>query len=662
MNSVEAERPPSVLLRCIRPGFLPLYSMAGIFLVLSSVTRAALLIRPDTLIGPAPANLLQIFGVGLLFDLVTASYFCLPLALYLAIVPRRVAAWRPHRLLFLGVFLAAVYFLCVVAVAEWVFWDEFAARFNFIAVDYLIYTREVLGNIRESYPVGALFSLLAIPALLLWLPFARPVSQALRHPASRSDRTWGLVPWVAAPLLSLAFVTTDLKSLSPLDAVNELSGNGLYELFAAYGNNELDYEKFYATLPHDQAIRTAMAAIPAGEGRWLNDRPDSIQRTVLYPGPEKRLNIVLISVESLGAEFLGSFGNPERLTPNLDALAGRSLFFTNVFATGNRTVRGLEALSLSIPPTPGQSIVRRPRNEGLITLGAVLEDKGYDTRFIYGGYGYFDNMKYFFSKNDYTVLDRSALQAKDIHYENIWGVADEDLFTLTLRELDRSWRDAGGRRPFFAHVMTTSNHRPYSYPEGRIDIPSGSGRSGAVKYTDYAIGEFLRQAKGRPWFADTVFVITADHGASARGTVNIPVEKYRIPVIVHSSAHIRPQRVDRLVSQIDVPPTLLGLLNMSYTSKFFGHDVMRSPVADDRAFVANYQTLGYMKAGRIVTLRPKRKVNVEPLPAILGLPADRGDLTDDDLCREAIGQYESAAYVFRHGLYNDEERNLMATR
>jgi phosphoglycerol transferase MdoB-like AlkP superfamily enzyme len=636
--------------------------MAGIFVALSFVTRLALLLRPDTRVALAPLPLLHIFGVGLLFDLVTAAYFCLPLALYLALLPGRVSAWRPHRLLFAGVFLAFVYGLCVTAVSEWVFWDEFAARFNFIAVDYLIYTKEVLGNIRESYPVGTLFSLLAIPALLLWLPLARPVSRALRHPAGGRERLKGVAPWIVVPLLSFAFVTADLKTLSPLDAENELAGNGIYELFAAYLNNSLDYERFYATLPHDQAMKTAMAAIPAGEGRWLHDRTDSIQRTVLYPGPEKRLNIVLVSVESLGAEFLGAFGNPDRLTPNLDALAGQGLFFTNVFATGNRTVRGLEALSLSIPPTPGQSIVRRPKNEGLVTLGAILEDKGYDTRFLYGGYGYFDNMKYFFSNNDYTVVDRSALAAKDIHYENIWGVADEDLYTLTLRELDRSWRDGRGKRPFFAHVMTTSNHRPYSYPAGRIDIPSGTGRSGAVKYTDYAIGEFLRQARSRPWFADTVFVLTADHGASARGTVNIPIEKYRIPVIVWSPAHIKPQRIDRLASQIDIPPTLMGLLNSSYTSKFYGHDVMRSPAADDRAFVANYQTLGYMKAGRLVTLQPKRKVGIEPLPAALGLPADPGGVSDDTLRREAIGQYMSAAYVFRNGLYKDEERNLVAAR
>jgi membrane-anchored protein YejM (alkaline phosphatase superfamily) len=205
--------------------------------------------------------------------------------------------------------------------------------------------------------------------------------------------------------------------------------------------------------------------------------------------------------------------------------------------------------------------------------------------------------------------------------------------------------------------MTTSNHRPYSYPAGRIDIPSGTSRQGAVKYTDWAIGDFLRRAATHPWFRDTLFVLTADHGASARGTVSIPIEKYRIPLIVYAPAHVRRGRFDRLMSQIDVPPTLLGLLNASYTGKFFGHDVFRTPPAEDRAYVANYQTLGYLKAGRLVTLMPKRKVDVSAWPAGLGLDPGPGSFTDEELRREAISGYESAAYVFRHGLYKDEERN-----
>lgn len=642
--------------------FLPLYALVGVLVLLSFVTRVVLLARADTNVSRSVLHLSHIFGVGFLFDLVAASYFCLPLAIYLALAPNRVAAWRPHRWLFLGLFLATVYVLCVVSVAEWVFWDEFAARFNFIAVDYLIYTNEVLGNIWQSYPGGKWLALLAAVALLIWLPLAKPVFAALSHPLRWRHRLAGLAPWIAAPVLSFMFITTDLKSLSPLDAENELAGNGIYEFFAANYNNELDYEKFYATLPHDEAMQRALEAIPAGQGRWLHDKPDSVQRSVVYDGPPRRLNVVLVSAESLGAEFLGLFGNKEGLTPNLDALAAKSLYFTNVFATGNRTVRGMEALSLSIPPTPGQSIVRRPKNEQLFSLGSVFEHKGYQTRFIYGGYGYFDNMSYFFSSNDYRVIDRTALPKQDIHYENIWGVADEDLFTLSLRELDRAYGERGDKGPFFAHIMTTSNHRPYTYPAGRIDIPSGTNRAGAVKYTDYAIGEFLRQAKSKPWFDDTIFVITADHGASARGTATIPLEKYRIPLFLYAPKYITTQRVDRLMSQIDIPTTVLGLLNMSYNSKFYGRDIMRAPKSEDRAFVANYQTLGYIKAGRLVTLEAKRKMHVAPLAPGLGIDPADGGISDDDLRKQAIGCYQSASYAFRHGLLRDEDSSHSQAR
>jgi arylsulfatase A-like enzyme len=147
------------------------------------------------------------------------------------------------------------------------------------------------------------------------------------------------------------------------------------------------------------------------------------------------------------------------------------------------------------------------------------------------------------------VIDRRALAKEDIHYENIWGLADEDLFTLAIREMDRTYSDHGGKKPFFLHIMTTSNHRPYTYPANRIDIPSGTNREGAVKHTDYAVGDFLRRARAKAWFADTIFVLTADHGASARGSI-IPLKKYCITLLIYSPAHIEPKRIERLMSQI----------------------------------------------------------------------------------------------------------------
>jgi phosphoglycerol transferase MdoB-like AlkP superfamily enzyme len=360
---------------------------------------------------------------------------------------------------------------------------------------------------------------------------------------------------------------------------------------------------------------------------------------------------VLVSVESLGAEFLGCYGDPRGLTPRLDALARESLWFSNVYATGNRTVRGLEALSLALPPTPGQSIVRRPKNQALYSLGSVFEDKGYSVLFAYGGYGYFDNMNAFFDANDYRVFDRTHIAKKAIEFENIWGVADEHLFDQVLAEIDRE-KAVEPARPVFAHVMTTSNHRPYTYPAGRIDIPPGTGREGAVKYTDFALGRLIERARMHSWFDDTVFIITADHGANARGTSSIPVAQYRIPVFVYAPKHVAPQRVDRLMSQIDIAPTLLGLLDFRYYSKFLGRDILRSAPETDRAFVANFQTLGYLHDDRMVVLRPRKAVEtyLRSGPGFVAGPPDPG------LAREAIAFYQVASHLFHAGLYADEEQ------
>ncbi|MEW6690514.1 MAG: LTA synthase family protein, partial [Pseudomonadota bacterium] len=322
------------------------------------------------------------------------------------------------------------------------------------------------------------------------------------------------------------------------------------------------------------------------------------------------LNLVLVSGESLGAEFVESLGGARGLTPNLERLGREGLFFTQMYATGTRTVRGLEALTLSVPPTPGHAVPMRPDNHGLFTLGGVLKSQGWEPLYLYGGYSYFDNMASFFGGNGYTVIDRTAIDKKDIHHENIWGVADEDLFDLALREIDAR-ASAGGK--VFAHVMTTSNHRPFTYPEGRIDIPSGTGREGAVKYTDHAIGRFVEKARARSWFGRTVFVFVADHTSIARGRSDLPMERFHIPMVVWAPGLVAPRRIDALASQIDVAPTLLGLLELPYVSEFFGRDLLHDADVPPSLFMANYQTVGFVGEGEQVELRPRRASRVTEL-------------------------------------------------
>jgi phosphoglycerol transferase MdoB-like AlkP superfamily enzyme len=250
-------------------------------------------------------------------------------------------------------------------------------------------------------------------------------------------------------------------------------------------------------------------------------------------------------------------------------------------------------------------------------------------------------MRAFFEGNGYLVEDRTVIPKEKIHHENIWGVADEDLFTLALERGDES--HARGR-PFFHHVMTTSNHRPFTYPDGRIDIPSKTNRDGAVKYTDWAIGDFLDRAAKHAWFDDTVFVIVADHCASSAGKSDVPINRYLIPMVIYSPRHIQPRKVDRLMSQVDVPPTILGLLNFAYTSQFLGYDLFDLEPGRERAFVSTYQELGFLRGDEMAILRPGKRVSV-----VKPDPRDGSAVpvkANPALSEEAIAWYQAAASLF----------------
>ncbi len=627
--------------------FGSLWLLAMIVVSVSFVTRLILFIYSYHSFDFSIANLLGVWIIGFFYDIINASYVALPLILFLWLMPERIYQKKGHHFVLYGLFFFFISLLLFNAVAEGFFWEEFNTRFNFIAVDYLVYTTEVIGNIRQSYPIEIIIGWILVSSMLITYALAPVIGTKTHVPMAFKQRTRWVAVYAVFMVLNVIIVNNRFHYFSQSTYANELAANGLYELFAAYRNNELDYDQFYPHINMQQADTRMHNFIQTSQDAFFRpDRP-SIQRQVRHGGAEKKLNVVLISVESLSAEFMGTFGNDRNITPFLDSLAHVGLNFTNLYATGTRTVRGLEALSLSIPPTPGQSIVRRPGNEQLFSLATVFNSKGYESKFIYGGYGYFDNMGYFFENNGYEVIDRSALDDDEIDYENIWGVADENLFTLALREIDKTTR---GQKASFTHIMTTSNHRPYTYPEGRIDIPSHTGRDGAVKYTDYALHKFFNEAAKKPWYDHTLFVIVADHCASSAGKTQLPVNKYHIPMIIFSPGNIATGTQDRLMSQIDVAPTLLGLLNFSYDSKFFGYDMYTLPPGNERAFVSTYQLLGFLKNDSLVVLAPNRPAEVYHTGhnhEVVGKPVLKASASS--IANEAISWYQVASHAFKSG-------------
>ncbi|AAR36340.1 LTA synthase family protein [Geobacter sulfurreducens] len=622
-------------------GIITLFSL--IYLAIATVTRTVLLTMVPKGSGLTLPLVAKAYAAGLLFDVAALAYLLIPAALYLILAPRRLVEHRKHAWLVQAAFLVIIAALIFGAVAEYFFFEEFATRFNFIAVDYLIYTGEVIGNIRESYPLVPILGAILAAALILTRLLQGAIDRAAAITFSGRRRRLGAA-LLALPLAALLFVNISTTAISANSYANELAGNGLYGLFAAFRNNELDFTRFYATRDNQQVMARLRDMVEERNNHFVAP-PPRMTRQITGEGREKRLNVIVVVEESLSAEFLGAWGDTRGLSPNIDRLARESLVFSHLYASGTRTIRGLEALSLSIPPLPGTSIVKRPDNGGFRSWGEVMKEKGYDTRYIYAGYGYFDNMNAFFSANGFDIVDRNSFAQDEITFANIWGVCDEDLFRKTIRESRASF--AAGR-PFFSMVMTTSNHRPFTYPAGKIDIPSKTGRDGGVKYADYAIGRFLAEARKEPWFKDTVFVFVADHCASSAGKTDLPVKKYEIPLLVYAPHHVKPGRVDRMMAQIDVAPTVLGLLNMSYTTDFLGHDILKAANRPERAFISTYQKLGYIEGDRLLILSPQKGVGVvrfdrrsgatEPLPM------------DERLLQEALAWYQGANYIYKNRL------------
>ena len=419
-------------------------------------------------------------------------------------------------------------------------------------------------------------------------------------------------------------------------ANQEISHNGPASFFLAARENELNFKRYYKTLPD----KTYQALAPI----WPNPSLDKPSQTPLKPK-----HIVIIQIESLSASFMDSYGNNQGITPHLDALLHEGIWFSNLYATGTRTVRGLEAMSAGLPPLPGESIVRQSKNKDLYTLGGMLRKKSYAPMFMYGGYGYFDNMNAYFSGNGYSISDLNNFSKDNTAFATIWGVADEMLFNEAIKQLDKDTK-SGVKR--FMHIMTTSNHRPYTYPEGRIDIPSKTGRDGAVKYTDWAMHNFIEEAKKKPWFDDTLFVIVADHNASMSGSISLPPNRYLIPALFYAPKLFPAKRIETMSSQIDLPPTLLAMLGIKTDGVFFGQNLLADN-SEQRAFLVNYQELGYLTPTQdglrhLTLLGPKQRVENYSVSADGNLTKTPDDI---EKTNKAIALFQRVDEVYGSGQY-----------
>jgi phosphoglycerol transferase MdoB-like AlkP superfamily enzyme len=615
-----------------------------LFLIFNSLSRVALfgLAFIEKQVELSIIDIAQVFSLGIVNDLITACYFAIPITLIKLFFSDSAKKNNIVRRIIFSYHFIIVQALCFLVVSEFTFWIEFSTKFNFIAVDYLIYTHEVIGNIQESYPIWLIFPLLITVAVAIYYKIYPSISARINIKQSLRLKLCHFLIATCLSLLSFFFYEPKITDIQDNNYLSELSKNGIYNLFSAFNHNAIDYPELYKTRDPETSLKDLSKYI---------DGSTTLTRDIKASGPKKDYNIFLITVESLSAEFIGIDYDKIPLTPVLTDLIKKSLYFDNFYATGTRTVRGLEAITLSTPPLPGQSILRRQDNENLFSIASVLNKADYDIKFIYGGYGYFDNMNYFFSNNGFKIWDRNSIPKDEVSFSNVWGISDEDLYLQAINQADASYKN---NKKFFSLIMTTSNHRPYTYPDGKINIPSKSNRQGGVKYTDYAIGEFLKIARTKPWFDNTIFVITADHCAGSAGRKALPPEKYHIPLFIYAPKLIQPGIVKKMSSQIDIAPTILSLLNISYKSQFFGSDILSKDYQN--AFISTFQKLGYIEKNKLIVLAPGK---ISKTYNILKNNDIIETKEDTELTNRAIDYYQSAYYLYYNRVLkqDDDKKN-----
>lgn len=596
----------------IKRGLGPYYSifiMSFFLLCCFSFSRIILISYDFQRIGGI-GNLFTILLNGLRIDIVTISYIS---ALPVLIIPFLEGYSLTHKI-YSRIMVFWFCFWCLAAAlmesSTPAFIDQYDVRPNRLFAEYLVYPKEVFEMLLKGYWKEML-------AGVILIGIAGKISYKLGNslflkPSGKSFKSRIiLLPFVAVIVFAGARSSIGHRPLCPANVafstdslLNDLGLNSLYSfLYAVYRmKDEGDAAKLYGSMEHEKMVKIMMADKKAKNSQLQND--DSIRRYLEASNKTgEKFNIVIILEESMGAEFVGRLGGAN-LTPNLDRLAKEGLWFENLYATGTRSVRGIEAVISGFPPTPGRSTVKLGKSQkDFFTIAGMLSSQGYSTSFIYGGDSNFDNMRKFFLGNGFQkVIDERDY--KKPKFKSTWGVSDEDLFNKANEVFEES-----GSRPFFSLVFTSSNHTPFEVPEMEKGFYPDQGKTvnNAVKYSDHALGKFFEKAKKSGYWKNTLFLVVADHNSRVYGNKIVPVERFRIPGLIIAPG-VKPGQFNPVASQIDLPLTILSMAGISGFHPMPGRDLTKVDTNyKGRALLQFYKKNGYFTGKRLLVLEPGKK-------------------------------------------------------
>jgi len=497
-------------------------------------------------------------------------------------------------------------------VASYPFIAEYDLRPNRLFIEYLIYPKEVLGMLFTGYKfsllVGFIISVLVIA--YSW-KISRYMVQELRYPH-----------WYWRPIFAIAIIlvgglcarsTLGHRPMNPAmvafsvdPLMNDLVLNSAYSVAFAAKQMQAEEDAFnYYPKMTDNDIITTIREGMSVEPTYFSDKllPSYAKHQATNQGDKK--NIVILLLESHGAQYVGELGGTN-LSPQLDKLMNEGWSFTNLFATGTRSVRGIEALTSGFLPTPARSTVKLGKSQtNFFTIADLLKKRDYHTQFVYGGESHFDNMKSFFLGNGFVDMQDLAT-FDNPEFVGSWGASDQDLYNHAHRGFEQL---AKQNKPFFSLVFSSSNHNPYEYPDNKIEPYNEPKRTveNAVRYADFALGEYIEKAKKSNYWDNTIFVAIADHDARTYGPSAIPIRNFHIPAVIFGGG-VNANKDARLVSQIDIAPTLLSLAGISAEHPMVGFDLTREVTVDkQRALMQRGKTFAMMNAAnKVVVFKPEQ--------------------------------------------------------
>lgn len=627
--------------------FYPIFIFIVVNLLIFTLSRIGLSIWHAERIS-AVNGWAELFLQGLRIDIVAICYIFGPAAL-LTILFGTNRIWLSFLRIWLTMWSVFILFMEVATPA---FIETYDFRPNRLFIEYLLYPKEVFSMLANGHLVAVVSSLVVtIIASWLYWKLAKKVVRNLALPS------WKIRPILAILVIAVAFIgarssfahrgiNPAMVAFSSDPLVNSLVLNSGYSvLYAAQQlKNEDKSSEIYGKMSVEEMLQIVKANSQRSTSDYISEEiPTLSHNQATFQGKPK--NIVIVLEESLGAQFIGTLGG-KPLSPEFDKLAQEGWLFENLYATGTRSVRGIEAVIAGFTPTPARATVKLTKSQnGFFTIAELLRRQGYQTSFIYGGEKHFDNMaSYFYGNGFETIIDEKDY--KNPKFVATWGMSDEDLFDKaheTFSELAKQ------DKPFFSLVFTSSNHDPFEFPDGKIELfdKEKQTRNNAAKYADYALGYFFKQAKVSDYWKNTIFLVVADHDSRVGGESLVPIRHFHIPGLI-LGADIEPRRDSRLVSQIDMPTTLLSLAGISGEYPMIGYDLTKAD-NPNRAFMQYDQTQAMMKGTDVIILQP----NTTPKGYVYNLATKQLEAQEqpEALKNEALAHALLGSYLYNRQLY-----------